>query len=94
MFKRRVVRAYLSGKGRYKILTAKLDITDNLVRRGVRAYQNQGIAGLVRQRALYTYEFKLEVLHRLAAENLSCCELAAMYRIGDPHSITIVAATI
>ena len=89
MFKRRVVREYLSGKGGYKILAAKFDIADGLVRRWVRAYQHHGIAGLVRQRARYTYEFKLEVLHRLAAENLSCRELAAMYRIGNPHSITM-----
>ena len=89
MFKRRVVREYLSGKGGYKILAAKFDIADSLVRRWVRAYQQHGIAGLVRQRARYTYEFKLEVLHRLAAENLSCRELAAMYRIGNPHSITM-----
>lgn len=87
-FKRKVVRAYLSGKGGYKLLAAKFDIADSLVRRWVGAYQHHGSAGLVRQRGRYTFELKLEVLHRLAAENLSCRELAAMYNIGNPHSIT------
>jgi transposase len=84
-----VVLAYLSGKGGYKILAAKYNIADSLLRRWVGAYQYHGSAGLVRQRGRYTCEFNLEVLHRLAAENLSCCELAAMYNIGNPHSITM-----
>lgn len=88
-FKRKVVREYLSGKGGYKILAAKFDIANSLVRRWVAAYQHHGSAGLVRQRGRYTCEFKLEVLHRLAAENLSCRELAAIYNIGNPHSITM-----
>src|SRR5690349_2730620 len=88
-FKRKVVRAYLSGKGGYQILAAKFDIAERLVRRWVRAYQHHGSAGLVRQRGRYTCEFKLEVLHRLVADNLSCRELAAMDNIGNPHSITM-----
>jgi transposase len=32
--------------------------------------------------------FKLEVLHRGVAENISCRELAAIYNIANPHSIT------
>ena len=88
-FKRKVVQAYLSGKGGYKLLAAKFDIADSLVRRWVGAYQHHGSAGLVRQRGRYTCEFKLEVLHRLTAENLSCRKLAAMYNIGNPHSITL-----
>lgn len=88
-FKKKVVREYLSGKGGYKILAAKYDIADSLVRRWVGAYQHHGSSGLVRQRGRYTDEFKLEVLHRLAAENLSCRELAAIYNIGNPHSIMV-----
>jgi transposase len=88
-FKQKVVRDYLSGKGGYKILAAKYNIANSLVRSWVRAYQHHGSAGLVRQRGRYTCEFKLEVLHRLEAENLSCRELAAMYNIGNPHSITV-----
>ena len=70
-FKRKVVRDYLSGKGGYKILTARYDIADSLVRNWIMAYKHHGSAGLVRRHARYTYEFKLEVLHRRAAENLS-----------------------
>jgi transposase len=88
-FKRKVVREYLSGKGGYKILAAKFDIADSMVRKWVGAYQYHGSAGIDRQRGRYTCEFKLEVLHRLAAENLSCREMAAMYNIGNPHSITM-----
>lgn len=88
-FKRKVVREYLSGKGGYKILAAKFGIANSMVRKWVGAYQYHGNAGLDRQRGRYTCEFKLEVLHRLAAENLSCRELAAMYNIGNPHSITM-----
>lgn len=86
-FKKKVVRAYLSGDGGYKILAARYHIADSLVRKWVGAYQHHGNAGLVRQRGQYTHEFKLEVLHRLAAEQLSCRELAAIYNIGNPHSI-------
>jgi len=88
-FKKKVVREYLSGKGGYKILAARYDIADSLIRRWVGAYQHHGSAGLVRQRGRYTYGFKLEVLHRLAAESLSCRELAAIYTIGNPHRITM-----
>lgn len=88
-FKQKVVRAYLSGKGGYKLLAAKYGIADSVVRRWVGAYQHHGSAGLVRQRGQYTCEFKLEVLHRLVAENLSCRKLAALYNIGNAHSITM-----
>ncbi|MCB5364744.1 transposase [Pusillimonas sp. CC-YST705] len=70
-FKLKVVRDYLAGKGGYKILAAKYGIANSLVRSWVAAYQHHGSAGLVRQRGRYTQEFKLEVLHRRAAENLS-----------------------
>lgn len=88
-FKRKVVREYLSGKGGYKILAAKFDIADSLVGKWVAAYQYHGSAGLVRQCGRYTYEFKLEMLHRLATKNLSYRELTAIYTISNPHSITI-----
>jgi len=88
-FKQKIVRAYLSGKGGYKLRAAKVSIADSLVRKWVGAYQHHGSAGLVRQRGRYTREFKLEVLHRLAAENLSCRKLAALYNIGNAHSITM-----
>lgn len=88
-FKLKVVRDYLSGKGGYKILAAKYDIANSQVRSWVMAYKHHGSAGLVRQRARYTYEFKLEVLHRRAAGNVSYRELAAIYNIGNPHSITM-----
>lgn len=68
---------------------AKYEIADSLVRSWVAAYQHHGSAGLVRQRNRYTREFKLEVPHRRAAENLSCRELEAIYNIGTAHSITL-----
>lgn len=49
-FKKKVVRKYLSGKGGYKILAAKYDIADSLVRKWVGAYQYHDSAGFVRQR--------------------------------------------
>jgi transposase len=87
-FKGKVVREYLAGKGGYKLLAAKFGIAESMVRRWVAAYRHHGNAGLIRQRGAYTLEFKLEVLHRGVAENLSCRELAAIYNIGNPHSIT------
>lgn len=86
-FKQKVVRAYLSGKGGYKLLAARYGIADSLVRTWVGTYRHHGSAGFARERGRYSDEIKLEVLHRLAAENLSCRELAAMYNIGNPHSI-------
>jgi transposase len=88
-FKGKVVREYLAGKGGYKLLAAKFGIAESMVRRWVAAYRHHGNAGLIRQRGAYTLEFKLEVVHRGVAENLSCRELAAIYNIGNPHSITM-----
>jgi transposase len=88
-FKGKVVREYLSGKGGYKLLAAKSGIAESMVRRWVSAYRHHGDAGLVRQRGAYTLEFKLEVLHRRVAEDLSYRELAAIYNIGNPHSIAM-----
>src|SRR3546814_12239342 len=88
-FKLKVVRDYLAGKGGYKILAAKYGIANSLVRSWVAAYQHNGSAGLVRQRGRYTQEFKLEVLHRRAAENLSYRELGAIYNNGNTHSIML-----
>lgn len=88
-FKGKVVREYLAGEGGYKLLAAKFGIAESMVRRWVAAYRHHGNAGLIRQRGAYTAEFKLEVVHRGVAENLSCRELAAIYNIGNPHSITM-----
>lgn len=88
-FKGKVVREYLAGKGGYKLLAGKFGIAESMVRRWVAAYRYHGNAGFIRHRGAYTLEFKLEVLHRGVAENLSCRELAAIYNIGNPHSITM-----
>ena len=87
-FKGKVVREYLAGKGGYKLLARKFGVAESMVRRWVAAYRHHGNAGLIRQRGAYTLEFKLEVMHRGVAENLSCRELAAIYNISNPHSIT------
>lgn len=87
-FKMKVVRAYLARKDGYKLLGKRFDISESMVRRWVRAYKHHGQAGLVRQRGAYTLEFKLEVLHRAVAENLSYLELASIYNIANPNSIT------
>jgi transposase len=80
---------YLSCKGKYKILGAKFDIADSLVRKWVGAYQHHGSAGLVRQRSRYTCEFKLEVLHRLATEKLSCqAPPFPLQLLGDPLGLS------
>lgn len=88
-FKGNVVREYLAGKGGYKLLVAKFGIAESMVRRWVAAYRHHGNAGFIQQRGAYSLEFKLEVLHRGVAESLSCRELAAIYNIGNPHSITM-----
>ncbi|WP_429497560.1 IS3 family transposase [Robbsia andropogonis] len=87
-FKMKVVRAYLARKGGYKLLGKRFGISESMVRRWVGAYEHHGRAGLVRQRGIYTPELKLEVLHRAAAENLSYLELASIYNIANPNSIT------
>ncbi|WP_396957107.1 transposase [Nitrosomonas sp.] len=87
-FKHKVVQDYLSGKGGYKMLASKYGIAESMVRSWVSAYEHHGTSGLIRQRRQYTLEFKLEVLHRRIAENLSYRELGALYNIGNPHSIT------
>ena len=88
-FKMKVVRASLAGKGGNKLLAARFGIAESMVRRWVCAYRHHGNAGLVRQRGTYTNEFKLEVLHRALTEDLSRRDLATIYNIGNPHSITM-----
>ncbi|MDE3208206.1 MAG: transposase, partial [Pseudomonadota bacterium] len=87
-FKKKGVREYLSGKGGYKILAARYDIADSLIRRWVGAYRHHGCAGLVRQCGRYTYEFKLEVLHCLATER--ACP-AANWRLFTISAIRIAS---
>lgn len=88
-FKRKVVQALPFWKGGYKILAAQYAIAYILVSTWVEAYQHHGGVGLVRQRGRYTCELKLEALAPPRAENLSCRELAAIYHVGNPHSITM-----
>jgi transposase-like protein len=77
-----------AGKGGYKLLARKFGVAESMVRRWVAAYRHHGNAGLIRQRCAYTLEFKLEVLHRGVVESLSRRELAAIYNISNPHSVT------
>jgi len=87
-FKRKLVREYIAGKGGFKIIAGRYGIADSMLRKWVAAFRHHGTSGLQRRRAAYPADVKLKVLHRLWSENLSCRELAAIYNIGNPHSIS------
>lgn len=89
--KLKVVQEYLEGKGGYKYLCKKYDISDSeVLHRWVAAYQAYGEDGIMRKRkySYYTYEFKLQVVKTYLSTEISYQELALQNGINNPPLIT------
>ena len=90
-FKRKVVQAYLDGKGGYLTIAKQYNIpNDTQVVRWVHAYKEFGQEGLMRSRKNndYSFQFKLHVVELYLSSEVSYRELALSQGINNPSLIT------
>ena len=77
-----VVQDYCSGNGSLKAVAKRHDVDISAMRSWIAAYKNHGVEGIKRKkRAPRSAEFKLSVLQRMWAEDLSYRQAAALYDI-------------
>jgi transposase len=79
VFKRKVVRSYLSGAAGFNSTGRRYGLDQSTVRRWVEAYRAHGIKGLRKKHATYDAEFKLSVLRRMQADELSGRQVVALF---------------
>jgi transposase len=90
-FKKKVVQAYLDGKGGYGCLAKQYNIpNDEQVRKWIKAYECFGDNGLMRSRQNknYSFQFKLSVVELYLSSEVSYQELALSQGINNPSLIT------
>ena len=90
-FKKKVVQAYLDGKGGYGYLAKQYNIPDKKqVRVWVNAYNEIGDTALMRSRQNknYSFQFKLSVVELYLSSEASYQELALSQGINNPSLIT------
>lgn len=76
------VEDYLSGVSGYKIVAARHHVEVSSLRVWIRSYRAHGIDGLKKKRrSVYSVEFKLTVLQRIQADELSYRQAAALFDI-------------
>ena len=86
-FKKKVVTAYLNGKGGYKYLANYYGIPAwTNIKKWVLAYQRLGDEGLLRsrQQKKYSFEYKLHVVELYLSNEVSYQELALQEGINNP----------
>ena len=89
-FKKKVVQAYLDGKGSYNFLAKQYCIPDHKqIRVWVNAYKKFGDNGLMRskQNKKYTFKFKLSMVELYLSSEVSYQELALSQGINNPSLI-------
>ena len=89
-FKKKVVTAYLNGKGGYKYLANYYGIPAwTNIKKWVLAYQRLGDEGLLRsrQQKKYSFEYKLHVVELYLSSEVSYQELALSQGINNPALI-------
>ncbi len=89
--KKKIVQAYLDGKGGYKYLAKQYNIpNDEQVRTWVKAYNEFGDDGLIRsrQKQKYSFQFKLHMVELYLSSEVSYQELALSQGINNPPMIS------
>ena len=89
-FKKKVVTAYLNGKGGYKYLANYYGIPAwTNIKKWVLAYQRLGDEGLLRsrQQKKYSFEYKLHVVELYLSNEVSYQELALQEGINNPATL-------
>jgi len=90
-FKKKVVQAYLDGKGSYEYLAKQYNIPNkHQIRVWVNAYKEFGNEGLIRSKKNknYSFQFKLSVVKLYLSSEVSYQELALSQGINNPSLIT------
>ena len=90
-FKKKIVKAYLEGKGGCGYLANQYGIPNKcIVRRWIKAYETLGDEGLKRSRKNeeYTFEYKLHVVELYLSSEVSYQELAKQEGFNNPSILS------
>jgi transposase len=88
-FKLEVVQQYALGTLGYKSLAKLHGLNFARVRLWVSLYQHHGAAGLAKKFSHYDAEFRLSVLQHMWDKDLSYGQVAAVFNIHSPGSISL-----
>lgn len=86
-FKLEVVYQILKGIESADSLSAKLGITDSLIRRWVHFYRLHGVDGLLPSSRHYSSEFKLQVVRAVRKDSLSLKQACRQFRIPSDFTV-------
>lgn len=75
--KKEIVNAYIKGKGGYRYLDKKYNVSKSMIEKWLAAYKKLGDKGLMRSRKnkTYTFEYKLRVVKLYLSSEVSYQEL-------------------
>ena len=88
-FKLEVVKRFLAGEGRPRLLSRQWSLPEQKARTWVSHYRLHGIDGLRPKRSAYSGEFQRQVLSRQDREQLSSSQVAAFYNIRNPNQAVV-----
>ena len=88
-FKLEVVKSFVDGEGGAKLLAQRWSLPEEKIRSWVSHYRLHGIDGLRPKRSAYSAKFKLQVLSHQDREQLSSCQVAAVYDIPNPNQVVV-----
>ena len=87
-FKLKLIKEYLSGEMGRKAVARKYNVPGTTLLRWIQGYKQHGMQALAPKPARgYSAQFKLTVLKRMWAENLSYQKVAALFDIRSPGRI-------
>lgn len=87
-FKLAVVQQYLSGTAGYSQVAKDHGLCYSILRKWVSLYRLHGSAGLAKKSSHYDAEFRLSVLQHMWDGELSYGQVAAVFNIRSPGSIS------
>lgn len=89
-FKMKVVNDYCQGEGGYVYLSKKYNVEVSIIKKWIRTYKQFGEKSLLRSRekSIYSFEFKMQVVELYLESELSYRELAFKFGISNPPLIT------
>lgn len=86
-FKLEVVRRYLSETSGAQAIALRYGLDHSTVRRWVQGYQQHGVQGLRKKYGHYDAQFKLGVLRKMWAEELSCRQASTLFDVRGGHNV-------
>lgn len=87
-FKLEVVQQYLSGTAGYKLVAELHGLSYSLLKKWVSLHRLHGVAGLAKKSSHYDAAFRLCVLQHMWDGELSYGQVAAVFNIRSPGSIS------